>query len=110
VLLRLNPEVQCIVDGGARLDSRPRSFKRIQLSAHEHIRKLLEVKDNRVLYVKLADRLHHIRTIEGHQALAKQKGIAEETLQFFVPMARSLGLKSIAEELKEQCVEVLNRK
>ena len=56
--------------------------KKIQLSAHENIQQLLAVKDERVLYVKLADRWHNMRTIEGPPSLAKQKMIAEETLQF----------------------------
>jgi len=107
IALRFNPVVKRIVDGVAAVDSRLSSFKKIQLSAHETILKLLEAKDERVLYVKIADRLHHMRTIEGHPSLAKQKEIAEEALQFFVPMARSLGLKSIAEELKERCFAVL---
>jgi 5'-deoxynucleotidase YfbR-like HD superfamily hydrolase len=105
IALYFNPEVQRIVDGGTRLDSRSRSFKRIQLSVHENIRKLLEVKDERILYVKLADRLHNMRTIEGHQEVSKQKKIATETLQFFVPMAKRLGLTLIAEELKQRCIK-----
>jgi (p)ppGpp synthase/HD superfamily hydrolase len=107
IALRFNPVVKRIVEGVTSVDSRLSSFKKIQLSAHETILKLLEAKDERVLYVKLADRLHHMRTIEGHPSLAKQKKIAEETLQFFVPMAWSLGLKPIAEELQERCFAVL---
>ena len=41
------------------------------------------------------------RTIAGHPSFDKQKKIAEETLQFFVPMAKSLGLMPMAEELKK---------
>jgi (p)ppGpp synthase/HD superfamily hydrolase len=108
--LHFNPEVQRIVDGVTCLDSRPQSFKRIQLSDYESIQKLLEVKDDRILYVKLADRLHNMRTIGEHRSLTEQKKIAEETLQFFVPMARGLGLKPMAEELKERCFAVLNGK
>ncbi|HAN49540.1 MAG TPA: hypothetical protein DCQ08_00620, partial [Amoebophilaceae bacterium] len=64
IALRFNPVVKRIVDGVAAVDSRLSSFKKIQLSAHETILKLLEAKDERVLYVKIADRLHHMRTIE----------------------------------------------
>jgi (p)ppGpp synthase/HD superfamily hydrolase len=110
VALSFNTVVKNIVDGVTHLDSNLKNFKRIQLSAHENIQQLLEVKDERVLYVKLADRLHNMRTIGGHSSLAKQKKIAEETLQFFVPMARSLGLAPMAKELKERCFEVLNRR
>jgi hypothetical protein len=109
ISLRFNPVVERIVTGVTSVDSRLNSFKKIQLSSHETILKLLEVKDERVLYVKLADRLHNMRTIGGHHSLAKQKKIAEETLQFFVPMARSLGLKPIAKELQERSFEVLSK-
>jgi len=47
--------------------------------------KPLEVKDEHILYVKLADRMYNMRTITGHSSLATQQRIAEETLQFFVP-------------------------
>ena len=110
IALCFNPVVQRIIDGAACVDSRLSSFKKIQLSAHEIMLKLLDVKDDRVLYVKLADRLHHMRTSEGHASLAKQKNIAEETLRFFVPMAKSLGLMPIAEELKKRCFEVFQNK
>jgi (p)ppGpp synthase/HD superfamily hydrolase len=110
IALHFNPEVQRIVGGVTCLDSRSRSFKRIQLSDCESIQKLLEVKDDRILYVKLADRLHNMRTIGEHPSLAKQKKIAEETLQFFVSMARGLGLKPMTEELKERCFAVLDRR
>jgi len=109
VALRFNPVVQRIVDGVARVDSCLQSFKRIQLSTYEIIRKLLEVRDERVLYVKLADRLHNMRTIEGHSSLAKQKKIAEETLQFFVPTARHLKLHPIEKELQQLASQVLNK-
>jgi HD domain len=110
IALRFNPTVQRIVEGVSSVDSRLSSFKKIQLSSYEIMLKLSEVKDNRVLYVKLADRLHNMRTIAGHTSIAKQKKIAEETFQFFVPMATNLGLKPIAEELKKQCLVVLNKK
>jgi (p)ppGpp synthase/HD superfamily hydrolase len=50
-----------------------------------------------------------MRTIQGHSSLAKQKKIAEETLQFFVPIAQHLGLMQAMEELKKLSSEVLNR-
>jgi len=109
VALSFNAVVSNIVDGVTHLDSNLKN-KRIQLTAHENIQQLLETKDERVLYVKLADRLHNMRTIEGHSSLEKQKKIAEETLQFFVPMAKSLKLTPMAEELKERSFALLNRK
>ncbi|HAN49775.1 MAG TPA: hypothetical protein DCQ08_02005 [Amoebophilaceae bacterium] len=107
--MNFNDSVQHIVDGVTHLESNIKTQKRVSLSSHENIQKLLGVEDNRVLYVKLADRLHNMRTIEGHQSLAKQKKIAEETLQFFVPIARYLKLQPIEKELQQLASEVLNK-
>src|SRR3569623_398944 len=57
IALRFNPVVKRIVEGVASVDSRLNSFKKIQLSDHEILLKLLKVKDERALYVKLTDRL-----------------------------------------------------
>ncbi|MHA7877694.1 MAG: sodium:solute symporter family protein [Bacteroidota bacterium] len=110
IALSFNAAVKNIVDGVTHLDSNLKNFKSIQLSPHENIQQLLEVKDERVFYVKLADRLHNMRTIGGHTSLNKQKKIAEETLRFFIPMAKRLDIKPIAEELMELCFAVLNRR
>ena len=63
----------------------------------------------RALYVKLADRMHDLRTIEGHASLAKRQEKAEETLQFFVPLAERLDLKQPKEELQARCAAVLEK-
>ena len=110
VALVFNPAVKKIVDGVTHLDSNLKSLKRIQLSAHENIQQLLAIDDERILYVKLSDRLHNMRTIEGHDSLAKRQKIAEETLQCFVPIARQLGLKPIEEELQKLSWAVLSKK
>jgi hypothetical protein len=108
IALRFNPVVQRIVEGVTSVDTRLSSFKKIQLSHQETLLKLLEVKDERVLYVKLADRLHHTRTMETNLPLTQQKSMAEETLRFYVPLATHLGLTPMAAELKERCWKVIN--
>lgn len=70
---------------------------------------LLEATDKRALYVKIADRMHNMRTIEGHKTDEKKKNISKETLSFFVPLAKSLGLVNAANELLEISTRVLNR-
>ena len=100
------PETAAIVNKVTHLDGQ---FHKIKLDAYENIRQLLEETDMRVLQVKLADRLHNMRTIEGHSFIEKQKEIAEETLNFFVPMARYLGLKQLEEELQELIATVMER-
>ncbi|OJW73667.1 MAG: hypothetical protein BGO68_05430 [Candidatus Amoebophilus sp. 36-38] len=107
--LMFNTRIQRIVDGVTHLYSNFNTLHKIKLAAHENIKKLLEVEDKGVLYVKLADRLHNMRTIQYHSSLAKQKQIAEETLQFFVPIAQYLNLKQAMEELKKRSLEVLNK-
>ncbi len=102
-------EVASIVDGVTHLESNKDTIYKVKLSNHENVISLLELKDQRALYVKLADRMHNMRTIKGHLSYTKQKRIAEETLQFFVPLAEKLGLQEVAKELKELCLEVFER-
>ena len=70
----------------------------------------MDYQDERAAFVKLADRLHNMRTISGHSSLAKQQHIANETLLFFVPLAEKLGLAYIASELKQISLKVLSKK
>jgi len=97
-----------IVDKVTHLESTQDSFYKIKLSAEENILMLLESGDDRAMYVKLADRVHNLRTIQG-KSLASQVRIAKETLQFFVPQAQRLGLHQVVQELKEGCIEILNK-
>jgi Na+/proline symporter/signal transduction histidine kinase len=104
-----NGVVRRIVDGVTHLESNIKTQKRVTLSTYENIQKLLGVDENRVLYVKLADRLHNMRTIEGHSSLEKRRKIAEETLLFFVPIARHLQLHAIEKELQQLASQVMNQ-
>ncbi|MEM9417382.1 MAG: HD domain-containing protein, partial [Bacteroidota bacterium] len=63
----------------------------------------------RVLQVKLADRTQKMRNIGFHTSLSKQKKMAKETLYFFVPMARHLGLEQLEEELQDIIAEVMKQ-
>jgi Na+/proline symporter len=85
-------------------------LRRVNLEDHENVYRLMENEDDRAAFVKLADRLHNMRTISGHSSLAKQKHIANETLNFFVPLAKNLGLAAVAEELRTLSLEVLAKK
>ncbi len=63
---------------------------KVLLSHPENIHRRLGAEDKRVLYVKLADRLHNLRTIEANSH-ESQRRTAEETLLFFVPLGQVLG-------------------
>ena len=68
-----------VVDLVTRLQSVEGSLYKIKLSAEENLRMLESTGNTRALYVKLADRVHNMRTIEGHRKLAKWRAVASET-------------------------------
>jgi len=59
------------------------------------------ITDYRVILIKLCDRLHNMYTLEGHKNPDKRMQIADETLQFFVPIAQRLGVWNLKNELEE---------
>ena len=64
-------------------------------------------KDLRILLVKLADRLHNMRTIKA-LPMSKQLRKANETMEIFAPLAGRMGMQSIREEFEDICFRVLN--
>jgi GTP pyrophosphokinase len=76
----------------------------------ENFRKLLLAmsEDIRVLLVKLADRLHNMRTIDGISKPHKRRRIALETLEIYAPLAERIGMHQIKEELEDLAFAQLN--
>ena len=79
-------------------------------SKAENFRKLILAtsKDIRVLVVKLADRLHNMRTLKSIKREDKRKRIAQETMEIYAPLADRMGMHRIRDELEDLSFEILN--
>jgi len=81
-------------------------------SKAENFRKLILAtsKDIRVLLVKIADRLHNMRTISAITKIEKKERIAKETMEIYAPLADRMGMHRIRDELEDLSFKVLNNK
>ena len=95
-----------LVDGLTKLDKL--HFSTREESQAESFRKMLlaMARDVRVILIKLADRLHNMRTMQS-MAVDKRQRIARETLDIYAPIAHRLGLNQTYRELQELCFELL---
>jgi len=100
IAARFGHDVAEIVDGVTKLDLI--RFKNREEAQAENFRKMLlaMVRDLRVILVKLADRMHNLRTIDA-LAPAKRRAIARETLDIYAPVAERLGLYAMKLELED---------
>ncbi len=110
VLKEFGKEVADLVDGVTKLSEL--ESKASANSRAENFRKLILAtsKDIRVLLVKIADRLHNMRTIKGFKSEDKKKHIAKETMEIYAPLADRMGMNRIRDELEDLSFAVLNSK
>ena len=101
-------EIAELVEGVTKLSKLELSEEHLRQA--ENLRKFILAisKDVRVLLVKLADRLHNMRTLHFIKQAAKRERIARETLDIYGPLARSIGVHRICEELEELAFAHLN--
>ncbi len=96
-----------IVDGVTKLKSDKNKDKKTTKAGTFHKIFTATLEDPRVLIVKLADRLHNMSTMDAVRP-EKQRSTAEETLDFYVPFARLMGLNNIADYIEILCYRNLN--
>ncbi|MCM1228311.1 MAG: bifunctional (p)ppGpp synthetase/guanosine-3',5'-bis(diphosphate) 3'-pyrophosphohydrolase [Clostridium sp.] len=97
---RFGQDVAMLVDGVTKLNQIPIFDKEQQVA--ENVRKMLLAmsQDIRVIIIKLADRLHNMRTLEFRPDI-KQRNTAHETMNIYAPIAHRLGMRGIKEELED---------
>jgi GTP diphosphokinase / guanosine-3',5'-bis(diphosphate) 3'-diphosphatase len=102
------PDIAELVEGVTKLSRLELSEEHLRQA--ENLRKFILAisKDVRVLMVKLADRLHNMRTLGYIPKQAKRERIARETLDIYAPLARSIGCHRICTELEELAFQHLN--
>ena len=106
IIEKFGDEVALLVDGVSKI-GQIRFDSREQAEA-ENFRKMLLAmsQDVRVMIIKLADRLHNMRTLDA-MSRDKQKRIARQTLEIYAPIAERLGLYHWARELQDLCFQFL---
>ncbi len=106
---KFGDEIADLVAGVTKLDKI--QFHNKEEEQTENMRKMFfaMAKDIRVMMIKLADRLHNMRSLM-YLSEEKQQVIAKETLDIFAPIAGRLGISSVKSELEDLCLKYLDRK
>lgn len=101
-------EVAAMVDGVTKLSQLELSSEETKQA--ENFRKFMIAmsRDIRVLLVKLADRLHNMRTLHHHPREASRRRIAQETMDLYAPLAGRMGMQDVRDELEDLSFETLH--
>ena len=106
---QFGPEIAQLVDGVSKLSQLELQSDKAKQA--ENFRKLVLAmsRDIRVLLVKLADRLHNMRTLCHIESAEKRRAIARETMEIYSPLAERIGMHTIKDELEDLAFAVLNQ-
>ncbi len=97
----VGPVITELVDGVTKIGKL--TFRSSEEAQAENFRKMMLAmsRDVRVILVKLADRIHNMRTLDGHDNADKQAKISRETMDVYAPIANRLGLSAVKTELED---------
>ncbi|MFN3822102.1 MAG: HD domain-containing protein, partial [bacterium] len=101
------PQIATLVDGVTKIGELP--LRDIEATRMETVRKLIitMARDIRVILIKLADRLHNMRTLSALPPISQQR-IARETWDIYAPLAHRLGMARFARELEDLALRIID--